>query len=207
MTLEDFKNFLYKERQAVDVMRPFDFYDWMFADKSGTIRKGWGIFFSVGLGMFLAFYAFTDATVMLAVALIYAIGVVQFATYKPAPTARTQPKSIQPSQVIALPPIRYGVIYVMKRSDGVYKIGKTHYLRNRLQSHRIDYGQGFDVVASWVVPDADRYERVALDLTSKYHFSEDRRKELRQMDATELNNFVLTFTERVYDGFKKTAQN
>lgn len=186
------------------VIEPFDFYDWLFF-RDGKIRKFWGIFFSFGVGAFVAFYALTNAPLMLCIALLCAVGVAQFAFYNVPPTASVRPQSVEIPQTNVAPPIPYGVIYVMRRSDGILKFGKTLDLRQRVQSHRKDYRMSFETVAAWVVPDTDRYESAALLMTSKYAYSEGNRRELRQMSEAELNQFVLDFTEKVYYGFKKTA--
>ena len=100
---------------------------------------------------------------------------------------------------------RYGVIYIIRRSDGILKFGKTYNLRTRVALHRSDYRTNFDVLASWVVPFLDDYERLALRMTQDYHFSEGRRRELRSMSDSELSEFILSFTNKVQNGFKKAS--
>ena len=94
-----------------------------------------------------------------------------------------------------------GVIYIMRRDDGVLKFGKTHHLKKRLKAHRRDYRAGFEVVSTWIVPDTDRFEELALSLTGAHAYHEARRKELRQMSDSELTDFILEFTNKVHGGW------
>ena len=94
-----------------------------------------------------------------------------------------------------------GVIYIMRRDDGVLKFGKTRRLRNRLKAHRRDYRAGFEVTSTWVVPDIDRFEELALSLTGAHAYHEAQRKELRRMSDSELTTFILEFTNRVQRGW------
>ncbi len=105
-------------------------------------------------------------------------------------------------QKIATPPNGLGAIYVLRRRDGVCKVGRSVDLRRRIADHAKDYEQGFDVAAAWVVPNAELYERIALHLTRAYTFAEGKRKELRQMTQEQLNEFIILFTVEVSYGFQ-----
>jgi hypothetical protein len=114
------------------------------------------------------------------------------------PIARPSPESTKS-------PRQYGIVYILRRNDGILKLGKTLDLRTRVALHRSDYKTNFDVLASWVVPSLDDYERLALRMTQDYQFSEGKRRELRSMSDKELSEFILSFTTRVQNGFKKAS--
>lgn len=189
-----------------------DPFEWALFGSRGGIRRGWGIFFSLGFGMFLALYMLTGGPVLIAVALIYATGVLQYAFSKSAPVVEVRIETVEvekevekiievEKRVFVRPDSSCGVIYIMRRSDGVLKFGKARSLIGRLRAHEKDYQAEFYVISSWVVPDADDFETVALSLTRRYQYKEGQRRELRQMSESELNKFILEFTNRVYKGW------
>lgn len=189
-----------------------DPFEWALFGPRGGIRRGWGIFFSLGFGMFLALYMLTGGPVLIAVALIYATGVLQYAFSKSAPVIEVRIETVEvekeveriieiEKRVFVRPDSSCGVIYIMRRSDGVLKFGKAHRLSERLRQHQNDYQTDFHVISSWVVPDVDDFETVALSLTKRYKHKEGHRRELRQMSESELNKFILEFTSRVYKGW------
>lgn len=88
-----------------------------------------------------------------------------------------------------------GFIYVMKRSDGIYKLGRSNNPTKRQGQHASDYGKEFEIVKRFVVPDTKALERVALQLTTQYRYIEGNRNELRLMSETEIEDFIKEFGE------------
>lgn len=89
-----------------------------------------------------------------------------------------------------------GYIYIMRRADGVYKLGRTNNTEYRQRQHVADYGDDFILVTRFVVPDAVEFEKLALSMTSKYFYNELGRQELRQMTDKVLHRFIAEF-ERI----------
>jgi hypothetical protein len=100
----------------------------------------------------------------------------------------------------AAPSHKPGFIYLIRRSDGVMKLGCTNDLDRRIQFHETDYGMEFEIVRAWLVPDKSLYEIKALGLTGKFQYVEDDRKELRQMSDGDLARFIMTFDNVVEAG-------
>lgn len=92
-----------------------------------------------------------------------------------------------------------GYIYLMRRADGIYKVGKTVNLTNRQQQLSQQYRQPVYLISSWPAPNLDTYEARALELTSRYAID---RSELRAMSQTEAITFVFTFTQIVNQGIE-----
>lgn len=88
-----------------------------------------------------------------------------------------------------------GFIYVMKRQDGIVKIGRTKNTKRRLFQHEYDYEQRFELICRFVVPDVIEFEKLALQLTAEYYYKEKRRTELRQMTTLELDAFIVDFKQ------------
>jgi predicted GIY-YIG superfamily endonuclease len=86
-----------------------------------------------------------------------------------------------------------GFVYVMKRDDGIYKIGRTIDTSKRLKAHKADYGKNFELIKKFTVPNARHFETKALALTREYMYLEDGRRELREMDDLELEIFLAEF--------------
>jgi len=112
------------------------------------------------------------------------------------------PKDSRPTTTVLLPEKMQievgtspGFIYVMKRSDGIYKLGRSGNPGKRQKEHASDYGQEFEIVKRFAVPDTKALERVALQLTAQYHYSEASRNELRRMDDSEIRDFLEKFGE------------
>lgn len=193
-----------------------EFHEWFYF--SPKMRKIWLVFFTFNAGIFLSITVFTGETFLLPFMAIFVFGAILFATEWSGDMAsrKTNPghikrnKTVQGAQLGNVPATNgakqsriYGIIYVMRRSDGILKFGKTKYVRNRIAAHRRDYATDFNVVAAWVVPDLHSYETYALNITRRYHYSEGNRKELRKMTDNQLSSFIMTFTEKVHNGFKK----
>jgi len=87
-----------------------------------------------------------------------------------------------------------GFIYLIKRSDGVYKIGKTINVPERISSHASDYRMSFEIIKVWCVPDYGTAERIALTLTKSHSLREGNRNELRQMTDIDTVAFIETFS-------------
>lgn len=96
---------------------------------------------------------------------------------------------------------QHGIIYIMRRSDGILKFGKTQNLRRRFKNHCKDYEQGFGLVTSWIVPDLEKYEKDILRMSEDYHYSEGARLELRQMAEDQLTELIFVFTDKVHRGW------
>lgn len=185
-----------------------DPYGALFFASDGKPHRVLISFYGIALGFFIALYLQTGIASFLWIALLFAVGICTSALSLSDKSARVRMASVSVSQPIVVKTHTAkscGIVYVMKRNDGVLKIGRTRSLRNRLQDHCADYEATFEVIAAWVVPNAESYEYYALRVTDRYAYSEGNRRELRQMTDAELSNFIMDFTERVYYGFKKTA--
>jgi hypothetical protein len=165
------------------LIRPQDFFDWLFMAPGH--RSAWLIFFSFGLGFFIAMTLASQELAPLLPAGLCAITILTFGL-----RASAKPEEIN-----------CGAIYIMRRSDGILKFGKAKNLAIRLGEHRRDYQAHFDVVSSWIVPDMDRFESMALFLTRDYFYQEAHRRELRQMTEAQLTQFILEFTNKVHGGW------
>lgn len=86
-----------------------------------------------------------------------------------------------------------GYIYIMRRADGVYKIGRTDNTNRRQKQHIGDYGMGFVLVRRFVVSDTIQFEKLALHLTAEYAYPEKRRQELRRMNDDQIEAFIEFF--------------
>ena len=86
-----------------------------------------------------------------------------------------------------------GFIYIMRRSDGIYKLGRSDNPNKRLRQHQSDYGMKLELVKRFVVPDVYQFEKLALRLSSNYSYTEPGRVELRQMTTTEADEFIAKF--------------
>lgn len=95
-------------------------------------------------------------------------------------------------------PIRHTVtffyVYLLRRSDGVYKIGYTRNIFLRIRAHQKDYGQHFKLIKYWSVRNRFRAEFAALQMTSRFHHTEGNRKELRRMNLYQVLVFVIRFS-------------
>ena len=184
----------------------FDFYDWLFfSDRNRII---WIASSSFSLGLFASMSAFTHQVILPPLMILFLIGIILLVIgYKRARpiietiTVETEKVIEREKRVFVRPDSGCGVIYIMRRSDGVLKFGKAHRLQERLRQHQKDYQADFHVISSWVVPDVDGFETIALSLTKNYQHKEGQRRELRQMSESELNKFVLDFTNKVYQGW------
>lgn len=88
-------------------------------------------------------------------------------------------------------------IYLLRREDGIYKVGHTKGIEQRIYEHERDYGMGFSLVKSWGVERGHMAERVALDLTKSFAYHEGSRKELRDMSLLQVALFVIRFSRSV----------
>lgn len=89
---------------------------------------------------------------------------------------------------------RPGFIYIMRRDDGVIKIGRSINVENRLKQHETDYERKFTIIETFVVPDTITFEYLALSMTVDYYFLEPHRNELRSMSNHEIDKFRTVFT-------------
>lgn len=184
-----------------------DFLEWMYYG----LRTFWLVFFSFSVGLHLAlalsFDAFSKGQLLfLSLALSSAAALINFVTVKDPPIIKTVTVEVEKiiemeKRVFVRPDSSCGVIYIMRRSDGILKLGKAQHLADRLRAHRKDYRTDFDVISSWVVPNVDDFESKALSLTKRYFYREGQRRELRQMSESELTQFILEFTNKVYQGW------
>jgi predicted GIY-YIG superfamily endonuclease len=200
---------IYK-RQLVNIT---DFIDWALRG----LKSFWIIFFSFFLGLFIVAMMdhppFSEGWLMFfLISILFAIGLIQALFIKQEPKIKTIEKIVEIEKVVAIkefievpvqpsPNKKLGIIYVLRRKDGIIKIGKTYNLRERLSQHKSDYGQEFGVIASWIVPRLSFFESMAIEMTKIYYYQEGNRQELRQMSEEQLSNFVLDFTSKVQRGF------
>jgi hypothetical protein len=94
-------------------------------------------------------------------------------------------------------PYYNGFVYLLRRSDGILKIGCTIDLSARIVALRRDYETGFALVRAWAVRDRYTSERIALEMTKQFHYSEGRRLELRKMNRLQVKSFIRSFTGRI----------
>jgi len=95
---------------------------------------------------------------------------------------------------------KHGIVYLLQREDGIYKIGRTDNLKKRLDELKENYKQGFTIIKAWYVKDSIEYEKYALQITKEYKYFEETRKELRKMTPIEYNLFILVFDRIVEHG-------
>lgn len=86
-----------------------------------------------------------------------------------------------------------GFVYVMRRADGIYKIGHSGDVERRLSEHRGSYAAEFRLVKRFVAPDKIAFEKLALAMTKDYHHHEVGRTELRRMSDMEMEQFLAEF--------------
>lgn len=86
------------------------------------------------------------------------------------------------------------VIYLLRREDGIYKIGYTNDIRTRTLAHVRDYGMDFRLIKIWRVNDMTTAEDEALRLTRRYHHVEGNRQELRKMNLIQVVVFMVVFS-------------
>lgn len=96
---------------------------------------------------------------------------------------------------------KHGIIYIMRREDGVLKFGKTQNLRRRFKDHCKNYEAGFNLVTSWAVPELDKFEKDILVMSEPYKYIEGQRQELRQMTDQQLTELIFNFTDKVHRGW------
>lgn len=171
-----------------------DFTEWLFFSKASL--KLWPIFYALISGFFIAGYVISETRIMAALGIAMLFFAVWFSftaqmfANKPHVTTKESPQKFEKS---------FEVIYVIKRDDGIIKIGKTNNLCTRIIQHKKDYRSDFSVLASWVVLDAAYYEQIALNMTNKWAYQENKRRELRQMPDDALSQFIIDFTVRIQD--------
>lgn len=86
-----------------------------------------------------------------------------------------------------------GFIYIMRREDGIYKIGRSSDVERRLGEHQESYASKFQLVKRFVAPDKVAFEKLALAMTKDYEYHEPGRTELRQMSDVEMSQFLAEF--------------
>lgn len=100
-----------------------------------------------------------------------------------------------------------GFIYVMRRADGVYKLGRAIDPTRRLLDHQSAYKQDFKLVRCFAVSDMVAFERAALSMTKLYAYKKEAgRKELRKMTKKQLYHFLAEFGELVSIGTIKNIK-
>lgn len=173
-----------------------------------AMRRFWFALYSFLGGMYLAVslqYPFTPATVAVLSSFVFGIASILLLE---GLSKRTK-KIIIPEIAILenyIPNRNYEIVYILRRSDGVLKFGRTNNLSHRIGTHRGNYRMQFHAIASWIVPNSITYERIALKMTRKFAYTEGSRKELRQMTDEELSEFILTFTKKLQKGFRGIEQ-
>jgi hypothetical protein len=175
------------------------FIDWSIT----KLRTFWIVFFSLFIGFYLAVALSFDPlskgqTFFLMLISVFIPGLINAVMIKVYPTVKTIEIT---KEILVKPNSGCGTIYIIRRSDGILKFGKAQRLSSRITEHQRDYKSKFNAVASWVVPDMDCFESLALSLTKRYSYREGNRRELREMSQEELSKFILTFTDKVQGGW------
>lgn len=113
----------------------------------------------------------------------------------PIPLVIPDPPTSAPKPIVGP-----GFIYIMRRADGIYKIGRSTDPAARLSEHIQDYRQDFKLVKWIAVPDMAAFEGMALRMTRAYAYKKEAgRKELRKMTKRQLAQFMVEF-ERMVKG-------
>jgi hypothetical protein len=96
-----------------------------------------------------------------------------------------------------------GYIYLIKRKDGIYKIGKTRHPQERLSEHNKTW-TGCQIISLWQVPNMELYEKKALKITQPFFYQENGHQELRAMTLQQVVVFQIIFGELCHcNGLKK----
>jgi predicted GIY-YIG superfamily endonuclease len=123
---------------------------------------------------------------------------IQLFTPSPSPSRPAPPVTID---------LGPGFVYVMRRTDGIYKLGRAIDPLQRLQDHQSTYKQDFKLVRCFAVPDMVAFERAALSMTKLYAYKKEvGRKELRKMTKKQLHHFLMEFGELVSIGTIKNIK-
>lgn len=85
-------------------------------------------------------------------------------------------------------------VYLVKRQDGIFKIGKSRRFNGRFSDLTDEYGP-LELVALWRVDSMSTAENIALGMTKVYKHIEGGRLELRQFTAKQARWFVQSFTQ------------
>ena len=72
-----------------------------------------------------------------------------------------------------------GFVYLARREDGIYKIGKTIDITQRMYAHKSTYQMKFELIKFWHTPN--------------YHVAELAAQELRLMNDLQLSAFIKAF--------------
>lgn len=95
---------------------------------------------------------------------------------------------------ISFPIENTGFIYIIKREDGIYKIGRTNSIQRRLTEHLKDYNKKMKIIYFWPVVSPILSEKEILSLSKKYKYKEKRRLELRKMNRLQLYFLIMSFS-------------
>lgn len=121
-----------------------------------------------------------------------------------SPIKLTLPQPPPAPQTVDLGP---GFIYVMRRADGIYKLGRAINPNQRLSEHQSAYKKEFKLIRWYAVSDMVAFERVALTMTKPYAYKKEAgRKELRKMTRQQLSNFLAEFEQLVRGDIKNYKQ-
>lgn len=91
-----------------------------------------------------------------------------------------------------------GFIYIMRRSDGVYKFGKSTDPIRRQVEHIEDYEKGFEIIKLFAVSNMTVFEQLALRMTKQYFYRKEQgRKELRRMSRQQVADFIKEFERAI----------
>lgn len=190
---------------------PMEFLEWYFY--SPKMRTIWIIFFSFIIGFFLSAIISQDTTreqQLVFTSLITFFGIMLFYFIRINILNTFIIKKVTIKEVPKFPSLLLNpceMIYIFQRDDGILKFGRTKDLQTRLNFHKEDYKADFKILNSWIVFDSEKFERLALDITKKYSFVENNRKELRKMTNEELSNFVLFLSNEIQKDFIERIQN
>lgn len=107
-----------------------------------------------------------------------------------------EPEKVEVSlpQTLPAPQLIPGFIYIMRRSDGVYKFGKSVNPIKRQAEHSGDYEKGFEIIRLFAVSNMTVFEQLALKMTIQYSYRKEQgRKELRRMTKRQVGAFTVEF--------------
>lgn len=87
-----------------------------------------------------------------------------------------------------------GFIYILRRSDGIIKIGKSYRVEGRMIQLEKEYKKGVSLLKRFTVEDVTLYEKLALSMTRDYIYDDEEGRELRKMSEKEVSKFIEKFS-------------
>lgn len=99
---------------------------------------------------------------------------------RPKPRFQPKPK----------PKSKSGYIYLIRRQDGIYKIGYSSNITSRLEQLAKQWKQSAILIKKWVVDDMQKAERTVLELSANCYYLEGRSIEYRKMNDKQIEDFI-----------------